>query len=85
MLYKPGPQLFIADLLSREYHKTDKEEEIPDMYITINAIVMQRHTRLRENKGIRIATLEDEQPSALEELILCSWPSTKTEVQKELQ
>ena len=27
-MYKPGPDLIIADWLSRQYHKENKEEEI---------------------------------------------------------
>ena len=36
-------------------------------------------------KEVRVAFMEDEHLSALEELVLCSWPSMKAEVQKELQ
>ena len=58
------------------------------IWITINTAESHAHiTRLhdsRRNKGNN-ATLEDDQFSALTEHILCSWPSTKTEVQKELK
>ena len=36
-------------------------------------------------EGVRDVALEDEDHSALAELILCGWPSTKAEVQKELK
>ena len=38
ILYKPGPQLFIADWLSRHNHKTNRDEEIPGISVTINTI-----------------------------------------------
>ena len=33
---KPGPQIFIADWLSRHIHETNRGDEIPGMCITIN-------------------------------------------------
>ena len=36
-------------------------------------------------EGLRIATLDDEHLSILLDLILCSWPLEKAEVQKEFQ
>ena len=37
--------LFIVDWLSGHNHKTNSDEEIPEMNITINAIVMYGYTR----------------------------------------
>ena len=37
-MYKPGPDLFIADWLSRQSHKENKNEEISGMHMNINAI-----------------------------------------------
>ena len=35
---KPGPQLFIADWLSRLNNETNRDKRIPGMCITINVI-----------------------------------------------
>ena len=38
ILYKPWPQLFIVDWMSRNHHQMNRSEEIPGMNITIDAI-----------------------------------------------
>ena len=38
ILYKPGTQLFLEDLLSRHDHETNRDKEISGIYITINVM-----------------------------------------------
>ena len=38
ILYKVGQQIFITDWLSRHNHKTNRDEKIPGMCITINVM-----------------------------------------------
>ena len=38
IIYKPGLDLFIANWLSRQNHTENKDEEIPDMPLNIDAI-----------------------------------------------
>ena len=38
ILYKPGPEIFIADWLSQLNHKDGKDEPIGDMDIRVDAI-----------------------------------------------
>ena len=38
IIYKPGPDLFIADCLSRQNQKEDKDEEIAGMQVSIDAV-----------------------------------------------
>ena len=38
ILYKPGPEIFIADWLSCHNHKENKDEPIQDMDIRVDAI-----------------------------------------------
>ena len=38
IIYKPGPDLFITNCLSRQNHKEDKDEEIEGMQVKINNI-----------------------------------------------
>ena len=80
-LYKPGPKLSIREWLSRYKQYTNRDEDIPGMHITINAIGsctdIPYCTTAEE---IREMTIEDEHFSTLVESILHNWPSTKTEV-----
>ena len=86
MLHKPGPQLYITDWLSRHNHETNRDEEITGMGITINTIASCTHMpEWMTSEEIRIATLENKHIGILSELIICSGPSTKADVQKNLQ
>ena len=38
IIYKPGPDVFIADWLSRQNHKENRDKEIPDMQLNVDAI-----------------------------------------------
>ena len=38
LVYKPGPDLFIADGLSRQNHTEDKNEEIAGMQVNVNSV-----------------------------------------------
>ena len=40
IIYKSGPDLFIADWLSRQNHSDNKDEDIPSMQLSIIAIQM---------------------------------------------
>ena len=44
MIYKPGPNLFIAEWLSIENHKGNKDAEIPSMQLNIDAIQTSTNT-----------------------------------------
>ena len=86
ILYEPGPQLFIANWLFMHNLKTNRDEEIPDMCVTFNAI--ESCTYMPEcltAEEIREVILDDEHLSGFAELILCDWPSIRNEVHKELQ
>ena len=38
IIYKPGPDLFLVDWLSRQNHKENKDKEIPGMQLNVDAI-----------------------------------------------
>ena len=40
MIYKPGSDLFIAEWLSRQNHKENRDDEILDLKVNINTIHM---------------------------------------------
>ena len=44
IIYKPRPDLFITDWLSRQNHSENKVEEIPSMQLSINTIKMTTNT-----------------------------------------
>ena len=81
ILYKPRPQLFIADRLFRHNHKMKKDEGILGMGISTN--VIETFTGIPDcmpAEEIWLATLEDEHIDVLSNYILPGWPSTKAEV-----
>ena len=46
IIYKPGPDLFIADWLSRQNYKEDKNEEIAGMQVNVNSVEMAKDPRM---------------------------------------
>ena len=61
MLYKPEPQLFIADWLSRNNNATNNNEKISAMYMTIKKRELYKDIpNCMKAEEIREATLEDE-------------------------
>ena len=74
------------DWLSRHNHEINKDEEISGMQVTINAITSYMDIQdLHDAEKSRTTMLEDKYPSALAELMLCSWPSTGDEVLSDMQ
>ena len=51
IIYKPGPDLFIADWLSRQNHKENKDEEIPGMPLNVDTI--QTNTNIPDSMMIQ--------------------------------
>ena len=70
ILYKPGSILFVAYWLSRCNHETNRDKEISDTSITINAI--ESCTDIPDcmtTEDIRLASLEDEHLDMLSEYV----------------
>ena len=78
------PQLFTTDSLSRHSHETEMRK-----YQACALPSMQQSCKnmpdYKTAEEIRTETPEDENLSILADLVICSWPSTKPLVQKELQ
>ena len=77
-----------GDLSQNGYPDTIKntDKEILGTCITINATKSCVDLPDCMTAGeIRVAAMKDEHLSEVAELVLCSWPSTNTVVQKELQ
>ena len=76
--YKPGPQIFIADWLSRNNHEMNWDKKVPSVHITINAIESCTDIpSCMTAEETRKVTLEHGHLSALAEFILNGWPSMK--------
>ena len=59
IIHKPGPDLYIADWVSRNNHKRDKDQEITGININVNAINTAVNMPVRTSiKDIQIATHE---------------------------
>ena len=86
MLWKPGPQLFIAEWLSKNNHYEGKHEKIPGIVLNINVIVVC--TDIQEcmmAKEIIYTKQDDNHLSALTPYVIHGSPLTMAEVKKELQ
>ena len=86
IIYKPGPQIFIADWLSWHNHKEGKDKPIKDMDIRIDAI--QCATDIPECisiSQIQQASTQDEHLQCLKNIIITGWPSTKDELHSNLR
>ena len=81
IIYKPGPEIFIADWLSRNYHMEGKDKPIKDMDIWVHAIKssidMPECISMEE---IQQASLRDGHLQQLKRFIIAGWPNTKDEL-----
>ena len=85
IIYKCGPDLFIADWLSRQNPKENKDDEMLGLKININAI----HTIPGISKCMTIQKLQqvmtkDDNLQQLREHIICSWPQSRNKVPQEI-
>ena len=86
IIYKPGPQIFIADQLSWHNHIDGKDKPIKDMDIRIDRI--QSMTDILEcvsMSQIQQASAWDEHLQCLKSYIITGWPSTKDELHAHLK
>ena len=78
IIYKPGPDIFIADWLSRYNHIEGKDRPIKDMDIQVDAI--QSATDILECVSaaeMQQASTQDDYLQKLKNLIIAGWPDTK--------
>ena len=86
IIYKPGPQIFIADWLSRQNHKEGKDRPIQDIGLWVNAI--QAITDLPKCISIpemQQASSQDDHLQLLQRYIIAGWPDTRDKLSKELK
>ena len=81
IIYKPGPDLFVADWLSKHYHKENKDEEILGMNININAICMATDIpNFTSAQEIQQASVKDDHWVSIIE----DWPEIRNEGPQEI-
>ena len=85
-VYKPRPDLFITDWLSRQNHNEDKNAEILGMQLGRNAI--QTTTNIPECMTIhelQQVTCQDQHMQCLKEYIIQGWPEHKDQEQQDIR
>ena len=86
IIYKAGPDLFIADCLSRQNHKEKEDAKIPGMQLNINA--MQATTNIPDCMTIhelQHVTSQDEHLQQLKEHIIQGWPENRDQIPQDLR
>ena len=86
IIYKPGPEIFITDWLSRHNDKEGKDKPIKDMDIGIDAI--QSLTDILECMSIsqiQQAAAWDKHLQCLKSFIIAGWLSVKDELHRDLR
>ena len=86
ILYKPGPEIFIADWLSQHNHMEGKDKSIKDMDIQVDAIEslvdMPDCISIEE---IQQTSLENAHLQQLKTFIIAGWLYTKDELQTDIR
>ena len=78
ILYKLGPQLSIAHLLSRYSHQLNKDLEISRMSISINTVEKYTNTlECMRSDEMNLEHVENKHIDVLSNYVLCCLPSTK--------
>ena len=86
IIYKPGPDLFIADWLSREHHKENKDGEITGMQLNVD--VIQTTTNIPDCmmiQQLQQATSQDNHLQHLKDYIIRGWPENRDQITQNLQ
>ena len=81
VIYKPGPELFIANWLSRHNHTGNKDAEIHIIDIEVDTI--QTTTNIPECMSIpqiQQATAQDDNLQQLKGYIIVGWPENKDQI-----
>ena len=85
IIYKPGPDIFIADWLSRHNHVEGKDKTIKDMDVCVN--IIQSMTDIPECVSmaeIQQESAQDNHIQYLKNCIIAGWPDMKDKLHVEL-
>ena len=81
ILYKPGPEIFIADWLSCHNHEGNKDESIQGMDIRVDIILsMTDIPECMSISQIQQATVQDGHLQHLKNIIISGWPTMKDQL-----
>ena len=86
IIYKPGPEIFIADWLSRHNHVEGKDKPIKDIDVWVDTI--QSTTDMPEcisMAEIQQASAQDNHLQQQKSFIMAGWPDTKDELHTDLR
>ena len=86
IIYKPGPEIYIADWLLWHNHVEGKDKPIKDMDVRVDA--KQSMTDIPNcisMAEIQQASAQDDHPQYLKGFIIEGWPSTKDELHADLK
>ena len=86
ILYKPGPEIFIADWLLRNNHIEGKNKPIKDMDVQVDAI--QSSVDMPECisiEEIQHVLSQDVHLQQLKTFIIAGWPHTKDELHTDIR
>ena len=86
IIYKPGPDIFTADWLSRHNHAEGKDKAIKGMDIQVDTI--QNATDMPECLSmakIQQASSQDDHLQQLKSLIIAGWPDSRDKLHAELR
>ena len=86
IMYKPGQDIFIVDLLSRHNHIEGKDKPIGDMDVQVDAI--QSTTDMQECVSmveIQQASAQNDHLQALKNFLISGWPDMKDELCADLR
>ena len=86
ILYKPVPELFIADWLSWHNHMEKKDEEINVMHLRVDTIQISLNiSECMSIQQIHQATAQDKYLQWLKGHIIAGWPEIKGQVQWDIR
>ena len=86
IISKPGPEIFIADWLSRNNHVEGRDRPIKDMDIWVETI--QSSIDMLEcisMEEIQHASSQDAHLQQLKKFIIAGWPNTKDELHADVR
>ena len=82
IIYKPGPDLFIADWLSRQNHKESKDAEISGMQLNIDA--KQTTTSFQDCMIIQELQQVTSQNEQVKQHIIKGWLENKDQIPQDI-
>ena len=86
ILYKPGPDLYIVDLLSWHSHTEYRNQEINNMNVNVHAISTSVNIQICTSiEDIQVVTQQDACLQTLKSYVIYSWPHKKDKVEQSMK